>query len=504
MYYNNNIWIANSSDTNEPQYLFLKMANRHGLISGATGTGKTTTLKVLAESFSSAGVPVFTADIKGDLTATCSPGVENEDMLNRIERFGLKDTGFKFQGFPLEYWDVFGEFGHPIRATISSMGPILLSNILGLSEAQQGIINIAFQYSEDNSLNLIDINDLKAVLNFLVEISDDLIGTYGNITKQSVGAIVRKITELENMGGDLFFGLPELDINDWLRVTNDKGVINLLECSKLFQKPKLYSTFMLWMLSTLYDTLPEVGDLDKPKIVFFFDEAHLLFEDAPKSLVDKIIQTVRLIRSKGVGVYFVTQSPMDLPGDVLAQLGNRIQHALRAYTPQEAKNLKASCDTFRANPKFKTENVITELQTGEALLSLLDENGVPGIVERSFILPPESHFGSLDAIALNQMIKSSLFDSKYANKIETFSAYEAIQQLTENIRAQAEYEAKKAQEEKMLEKERIRLEKERAKEEEKKKKALEKTIKSVGRTALNTTVRSLTNSLLKSFKNKYK
>ena len=496
MLYNDNVYFANTSDTNERQYLLLRMANRHGLIAGATGTGKTTTLKVLAESFSSAGVPVFTADIKGDLTATCTPGEDNENMQERIKRFNLEETGFHYQGFPLEYWDVFGKSGHPIRATIQDMGPILLSNILDLSDAQEGILNIAFQFAKDNNLSLYDLDDLKATLNYLGDSSKELLTVYGNITKQSVGSIVRKVVELENMGASDFFGQPELDINDWLKVSNGKGVINLLECSELFQKPKLYSAFMLWMLSSLYDTLPEVGDLDKPKIVFFFDEAHLLFEDAPKTLMDKILQTVRLIRSKGVGVYFVTQSPTDLPSDVLAQLGNRIQHALRAYTPNDLKNLKLTCDTFRVNPKFKTDEVITELKTGEALISVLDENGVPGIVERVYILPPESHFGSLDPIALNQMIKSSLFDSKYAVSQNNRSAFEDITTMFENKKAEEEYEKKRLQMEKELAKQEAKLQKEKEKAEEKRKKEIEKTLTSAGRNILNTTVRTLTRNLL--------
>lgn len=502
MYYNNNVYFSNSSDTNERQYLLLKMANRHGLIAGATGTGKTTTLKVLAESFSAAGVPVFTADIKGDLTATCSPGENNQDMQDRIKRFNLEEAGFHYQGFPVEYWDVFGKFGHPIRATIQDMGPILLSSILSLTEAQEGVLNIAYQYANDNDLKLYDINDLKAILNYLADISKELIGTYGNITKQTVGSIIRKIVELENLGAEQFFGQPELDINDWLKISNSKGVINLLECSELFQKPKLYSAFMLWMLTSLYDALPEVGDLDKPKIVFFFDEAHLLFEDAPKSLVDKIIQTVRLIRSKGVGVFFVTQAPTDLPSEVLAQLGNRIQHALRVYTPNDMKNLKATCDTFRQNPKFKTDEVITELKTGEALISVLDENAVPGIVERVYILPPESHFGSLDPIALNQMIKASLFDSKYSTSIDNPSALEQLTTIIENRRAQEEYDKLKEQQEKELEKQRIKLEKEKEKLEQKRKNEIERTLKSAGRTVLNRTVRTLTDSFIKSLKKK--
>ena len=504
MFYNNNIWISSTTDYQNPQYLLLKMANRHGLIAGATGTGKTTTLKVLAESFSAAGVPVFTADIKGDLTNSCLPGDDSEDMQRRIANFGLADKGFSFKGFPITYWDVFGKYGHPVRATISEMGPILLSNILGLSDAQEGILNIAFNVADDNNLLLIDLKDLRSMLQYVSDHSDELITKYGNITKQSVGAIVRSLVELENMGAEQFFGEPDLDMNDWLRCdASGKGYINCLECSELFQRPKLYATFMLWMLSELYETLPEVGDLDKPKMVFFFDEAHLLFDDAPKALVDKIVQVVRLVRSKGVGVYFVTQSPIDLPPAVLEQLGNRIQHALHAYTPAEIKKLKEACDTFRANDDFKTEDVITQMGVGEALCTFFDENGVPGVVQRTYILPPESKFGSLDFATLAHLINTDEFASKYNEIIDRQSAYEDLQdivakQIEEQQRIKAEEEEAKrlAEEEKKKEKEKLAKEKAEAKEKEKKK----NFIVSLGKSAIRTTTNSLARGILGNLK----
>ncbi len=482
MLHDNKVWVGSTTDKYEPQYILLPMANRHGLIAGATGTGKTTTLKVLAESFSEAGIPVFTADIKGDLTATCMAGADNEDMQDRIKRFGLAKTEFKFQGFPLEYWDVFEKYGHPVRATISEMGPILLSNIMELTDAQEGILNIAFQCADENEFLMDDIKDLRSVLTYITEHASEITLKYGNVTKQSVGAIVRKLVELENNGAEKFFGKPALDINDWLNVDfNGKGTINLLECSELFQKPKLYSTFMLWMLSSLYEALPEVGDLEKPRIVFFFDEAHLLFDDAPKALIDKITQTVRLVRSKGVGVYFCTQNPTDLPAEVLAQLSNRIQHALRAYTPADQKNLKATCDTFRANKNFKTEDVITELGKGEALVTFLDENAVPGVVQRVYILPPESHFGSLDDTTLQQMIRSSRFDVKYGTMVDDRSAYEVIEEKTKQETKEKEEAIAKAKQEKEEAKAAARAQKE----EEKKKQKVRREIQRIGKRVVN-------------------
>ena len=478
MFFNNNIWI---SQNHENQYLKLAMANRHGLIAGATGTGKTITLKVLAESFSNAGVPVFTADIKGDLTGTCEAGVDSDDMQKRIERFGLKDAGFKYEAFPVSFFDVFGEYGHPVRATISEMGPILLSNLLGLSEAQEGVLNIAFDLADDNHLLLLDLKDLKAMLQFVGENAKELSLTYGNVTKQSVAAIIRDLIVLENEGADNFFGEPALDLNDWLKLDdNGKGYINILECSKLFQKPKLYATFMLWMLSELYELLPEAGDLDKPKAVFFFDEAHLLFDDAPKALLDKIEQIVRLIRSKGVGIYFVTQNPTDIPDSVLAQLGNRIQHALRAYTPAELKKVKTVCETFRENPNFKTEDAILELGTGEALVSFIDEKGIPSVVERTFILPPQSRMGAINEMIIRQIVNNGPLAFKYNNAIDRESAYEILQ-------SRIEAEARRIEEEKMA--------KEEAKEREKAQKERAKMFNTFKRSVVNTLGREVTRSI---------
>lgn len=478
MFYKDNIWISQNHDN---QYLKLSMANRHGLIAGATGTGKTITLKVLAESFSSAGVPVFTADIKGDLTGTCEVGVDTEDMQKRIARFGLNEAGFKYDSFPVAFFDVFGKMGHPVRATISEMGPILLSNLLGLSPAQEGVLNIAFDLADDNNLLLLDLKDLKAMLQFVGENSKELSLTYGNVTKQSVASIIRHLIVLENEGADLFFGEPALDLNDWLRLDSDgKGYINILECSELFQKPKLYATFMLWMLSELYELLPEAGDLDKPKAVFFFDEAHLLFDDAPDALLDKIEQIIRLIRSKGVGIYFVTQNPTDIPDSVLAQLGNRIQHALRAYTPAELKKVKTVCETFRENPNFKTEDAILELGTGEALVSFIDEKGIPSIVERTFILPPQSKMGAINEMIVKQIVANGELSTKYNNSVDRESAYEILT-------ARVEAEAKRLEEEKLALKE--------AKEREKALKEKNKMYNTFKRSVVSTLGREVTRTI---------
>lgn len=493
MYFEDSIWFANN-DLGEKLKLNLKMANRHGLIAGATGTGKTTTLKVLAESFSKAGVPVFTADVKGDLTASSLPLKSNDDIESRLDKFNLRNTNYAFEGFPIEYWDIFGEYGHPIRTTLNDIGPILLSNILDLSDAQEGIINIAFQYAKDINQNIEDIKDMRVILQEIYDHASEITLKYGNVAKQSVGTVVRKLVELENNEANLFFGKPALDINDFIRLDgNGKGFINLLECSKLFQRPKLYTTFMVWLLDNLYNTLPEVGDLEKPKLVFFFDESHLLFNDAPKSLLDKITQTVKLIRSKGVGVYFISQAPTDIPDCVLSQLSNRIQHCLHAYTPAEQKKLKLTCDTFRENDRFKVIDIITNLGVGEALSTMLDENGIPGIVEKAYILPPQSCFGPLDDVSLKNNIYSSYLDSKYRNPVEDISAYEEI---TERKKKEEEEKAEQ------LEKEEKEKAEKKAKEEEKKKnekiqKEIKSTIKSAGRTAINTTVRRAVNSIIK-------
>ena len=410
-------------------YLEPSMANRHGLIAGATGTGKTVTLKVLAEAFSDLGVPVFMADIKGDLAGTCKKGEASENVMGRVEKLGLE--GFELKSYPVRFFDVFGEAGHPVRATISDMGPVLLSRLLELTEVQEGVLNIVFHIADDNNLLLIDLKDLRSMLTYVGEHAKEFTVEYGNITKQTVGAIQRKLLQLEDEGAAKFFGEPMMEMTDLISSEEDKGVISILHCTKLYQKPLLYSTFLLWMLSELFENLPEVGDCDKPKMVFFFDEAHLLFDGAPKALIQKIEQTVKLIRSKGVGVYFITQNPMDVPNSVLSQLNNRIQHSLRAYTPAEIKNVKAAADSFRENPAFNTASVITELKTGEALVSCLDEDGKPSVVEKATICPPQSYMGAIDDDRRKSVIEYSELYGKYEEAVDNATAYEALQEVFE-------------------------------------------------------------------------
>ncbi|MEG0017389.1 MAG: helicase HerA-like domain-containing protein [Hydrogenoanaerobacterium sp.] len=423
MYIDKKLWIAKSE---EKIFILPKMANRHGLIAGATGTGKTITLKVMAESFSDLGVPVFLADIKSDLAGMCEPGADNEDMQKRIKRFGMEDC-FAYKKYPTRFWDVFGEKGHAVRTTISEMGPMLLARLMSLNDTQSGILDIVFRVADDQKMLMLDIKDLKAMLQWVGEHAKELQTTYGNVSKQSVGTILRNVLTLEDQGGNIFFGEPALNIADWMRTDVDgRGFINVLDCVKLIQTPALYSTFLLWMLSELFETLPEAGDLEKPKMVFFFDEAHLLFNDAPKVLLEKVEQVVRLIRSKGVGIYFISQSPTDMPDTVLAQLGNRVQHALRAYYPAEHKAIKSAAQTFRPNPDFDTEEVITQLGTGEALVSFLDEEGRPSIVERAHILPPQSLMGGIDDAVRAKVIADSEMAAKYGQIIDRESAYEVL------------------------------------------------------------------------------
>ncbi len=439
---NGKLWIANSQ-TGERVCLSPEKANRHGLIAGATGTGKTVTLKVMAESFSDMGVPVFLADVKGDIAGMAAIGKDSEDMQGRIARFGIEN--WKYQSYPTRFWDVYGEGGHPVRTTVCEMGPLLMARVLNLNETQTGVLNIAFRVADENGLLLLDLKDLKAMLRFVSENAKELSLEYGNIAPQSVSAIIRAIVALEDQGGELFFGEPAFDVKDWIQTTYDgRGWINILHCVKLFQYPTLYATFLLWMLSELYELLPEAGDLDKPKIVFFFDEAHLLFEDAPKALLQKIELIVRLVRSKGVGVYFVTQSPTDIPGDVLAQLGNRVQHALRAYTPAEQKKVKTAADTFRANPAFKTGDAIMELATGEALISFLQDDGSPAPVERCFILPPQSRMGSIsDEERTEAVIRDGVGD-KYDTAVDRESAYEILAATAEAAAEEAQRQLEEA------------------------------------------------------------
>src|SRR4051812_18057740 len=401
------------------------LANRHGLITGATGTGKTVTLQVMAERFSAIGVPVFMADVKGDLAGLAQAGASSPKMQERLA--ALKIAAPEWRACPVVFWDAFGKAGHPVRATVSDMGPLLLGRLFNLNDTQQGVLALVFKIADDNGLLLHDSKDLRAMLQHVGDNASQFTTEYGNVSAASIGAIQRALLEIEQQGGAQFFGEPMLDINDLLQTDSaGHGVVNILAADKLLNSPKLYSTFLLWMLSELFEHLPEVGDLDKPKLVFFFDEAHLLFNEAPKPLLDKIEQVVRLIRSKGVGVYFVTQNPLDVPESVLGQLGNRVQHALRAFTPRDQKAVKAAAQTMRANPKLDTEKAITELSVGEALISLLDEKGRPTPVERAFILPPASRIGPITDEERGAIIKSSLVYGHYEQTVDRESAYEKL------------------------------------------------------------------------------
>ena len=425
--------------------LLPKMANRHGLIAGATGTGKTVSLRVLAEQFSSIGVPVFLADVKGDLATISQPGGDNPKVNDRIRDLGLKD--FRFEGYPVAFWDVFGEKGHPLRATVSEMGPLLLSRIFNLNDTQSGVLNAIFKIADDNGLLLLDLKDLRAMLQFVGDNASRFKTEYGNISTASIGAIQRNLLVLEEQGGDRFFGEPALDINDLLQTdAQGKGIVNIITADRLMQSPNLYATFLLWLLAELYEQMPEVGDLPKPKLVFFFDEAHLLFEDVPKALEDKIEQVVRLIRSKGVGVYFVTQNPIDIPDTVLGQLGNRVQHALRAFTPRDQKAVKVAAETFRANPKVDTMKAILELAVGEALVSVQDEKGVPTMVEKAWILPPHSRLGTLTPDELAKLIKASVIYGHYEKAVDRESAYEKLKEKAAQVEQEEQEKPKKSKE----------------------------------------------------------
>ncbi len=410
-----------------PADLFLlpSMANRHGLIAGATGTGKTVTLQVLAEHFSAIGVPLFMADVKGDLTGISQAGGNNPKVAERVKLLGLTDH--QPTAYPVTLWDVFGEQGHPVRATVSEMGPLLLARILSLNETQQGVLAMVFKIADDNGMLLLDLKDLRAMLQFVGDNASQFTTEYGNVSIASIGAIQRGLLSLEQQGGDKFFGEPALNLDDLMQTADGgRGVINILAADKLLQSPRVYSTFLLWMLSELYERLPEVGDADKPKIVFFFDEAHLLFNDVPRHLLERIELVVRLSRSKGVGVFFITQNPLDVPESVLGQLGNRVQHALRAFTPKDQKNVRAAAETFRANPKVDVEKVITELAVGEALVSFLDEKGRPAVVEQAFVLPPTSQIGPITAAQRTALIQGSLVAGQYEKPLDRESAYEIL------------------------------------------------------------------------------
>lgn len=424
--------------------LLPNMANRHGLITGATGTGKTVTLQKMAESFSEIGVPVFMADVKGDLTGVAEEGQASEKLMTRLNNIGVTD--WEPHANPVVVWDIFGEKGHPVRATVSDLGPLLLARLLNLNEVQSGVLNIIFRIADDQGLLLLDFKDLRAITQYIGDNAKSFQNQYGNISTASIGAIQRGLLTLEQQGAEHFFGEPMLDIKDWMRTdSNGKGIINILSAEKLYQMPKLYAASLLWMLSELYEQLPEAGDLEKPKLVFFFDEAHLLFSDAPQVLLDKIEQVIRLIRSKGVGVYFVSQNPSDIPDTVLGQLGNRVQHALRAFTPKDQKAVKTAAQTMRANPAFNTEQAIQELGTGEALISFLDAKGSPSIVERAMVIAPCSRMGPVTDDERNGLINNSPLYGKYEDEIDRESAFEMLQKGVQNSAGQADAPPAKGQ-----------------------------------------------------------
>ena len=480
MYIDEKLQIAKGSD---PVYLLPRLANRHGLIAGATGTGKTVTLKTIAQSMSDAGIPVFLADVKGDVSGVAVAGEASEKLVVRLAGLGITD--YDFHGCPTRFWDVFGDEGLPVRTTITEMGPVLLSRLLDLTEVQEGVLNIVFHVADDNNLLLLDLKDLRTMVNYVGEHAKEYTLSYGQISTQSIGAIQRALLQLEDAGGDVFFGEPALDINDWIACDSDgKGYINVLDCVRLVQSPLMYSTFLLWMLSELYEMLPEVGDLDKPKVCFFFDEAHLLFNNAPRALLDKVDQIVKLIRSKGVGVYFITQNPADIPNSVLAQLSNKVQHALRAYTPAEQKAIRAAAESFRVNPEFDTATAITELGTGEALISFLQEDGTPGIVQRAMVIAPTCSMDKAPDEAKYYIIQNDMLHSKYDVTIDRESAYEilnataiAAAEAAEEARRLEEEAKQRIAEEKEAERQRLAEEKEAeriAREEERQRIAAEK------------------------------
>ena len=435
---------------NDTAELFIlpQMANRHGLITGATGTGKTVTLQTLAEHFSDIGVPCFMSDVKGDLSGISQPGGGNPKVAERVEKLRLE--GFEYRGYPVTFWDPFGELGHPVRATVSDMGPLLLARMLDLNETQSGVLNLVFKVADDSGLLLLDLKDLRSMLAFVGDNAKQFTTDYGNVSAASIGAIQRGLLALESQGGEKLFGEPMLNIADLMQTDRGRGVVSILSADKLMQSPKLYGTLLLWLLAELFENLPEAGDLDKPKLVFFFDEAHLLFSDAPDALVEKIEQVVRLIRSKGVGVYFVTQNPADVPDTVLSQLGNRVQHALRAFSPRDQKAVRAAAETMRDNPDLNEQTAITELGVGEALVSFLDEKGRPGIVERAFILPPQGQIGPISTQQRQQLIQSSLVAGVYERAVDRESAHEILKARAEQsaqaaaVQAEAEKQAKAA------------------------------------------------------------
>ncbi|MDV2469434.1 DUF853 family protein [Acinetobacter chinensis] len=486
-----------SSDTAQDIVLHSQFANRHGLIAGATGTGKTVTLKVLAESFSRIGVPVFLADAKGDVSSIAKAGASNPKFNERIKSLGIDSV--PFASSPTTFWDLFGEQGHPIRTTISEIGPLLLAQMLNLNDTQEGVLSAVFRVADDQGLLLIDFKDLKSMLTYVSENAASLKAEYGNLSPASLGAIQRNLLALADQGGDKFFGEPSLDIMDFIQTdSNGQGYINLLAADKLMNTPKLYATFLLWMLSELFEKLPEVGDMDKPKLVFFFDEAHLLFDNASPALQEKIQQVVRLIRSKGVGIYFITQSPLDIPENVLGQLGNRVQHALRAFTPKDQKAVKTAADTFRANPEFKVDEAITQLAVGEALISCLDEQGTPQIVEKGMVMPPYSSFSPITPDERKTLMAQSIVAGVYEQEVDRDSAYEMLQRKVSESEQQKQADALSAQQAKEQDalakqqaKEQERLAKLQAKEAEKEAAARAKLTQDIVGTFAKSAARSL-------------
>ncbi len=484
---------------NEELYIVPKMANRHGIITGASGSGKTTTVKVMAESFSEAGIPVFYVDVKGDLASISKSGIENQLISDRIEKLNIKE--FNYQKFPTTFFDVFGKNGHPIRTTVSNIGPRLLSRMLELSDAQEGILAIIFQIAEDENMKLNDLGDLKSLLSHVLDNRNEYISKYGSITSMSVSSIQRSILMLEQEGGACFFGKPELQLFDLLQYDmNGNGFVNVLDAQELYKKPKLYAAFLVWLLNNLFDNMPEVGDLEKPKLILFLDEAHLIFSEMSNSLIKSIIQVVKLIRSKGVGVYFISQSPSDIPNEILSQLGNKVQHVLRSYTPSDEKAIKAASNSFRTNSSFNTEEVIKQLATGEALISFLNENGEPNIVEKAMILPPQSYMGTITTEERDNVIKTSRIYMKY----ETTNNEESATERVEKKKQEKELEKQREIEEKELAKQKEKEQKQKEKEEEKKKKEQERMMKKVTNQVTNKVIGKATtkvvNSIWKMFK----
>ncbi len=513
MYINNKILVGKSDK--KDLGILLDKANRHGLITGASGSGKTITLKVMAESFSDSGVPVFLADVKGDLAGCALEGEIDENIASRLKKLGIKD--FDSKSYPVRFWDLYGEYGHPIRTKISDVGPLILSIMLGLSEAQEGVLDICFKIAKDEELDLVDLKDLRSALQYIGDNRKDYITKYGNITTGSIGVIQRSLLTLENQGADNFFGEPSLDIKDFIRLDDsNRGYINILHAVKLFNNPDLYASFLLWILTEMFNTMPEVGDLAKPKIVFFFDEAHLLFNGMPSYRLKQITQIVKLIRSRGIGLYFISQGPTDIPDEILGQLGNRVQHTLRAYTPSEQKTVKAAANAFRINPNFNTEEAILNLGTGEALISFQNEKGEPEVVEKATILPPQSKIGTIDDLMRNKIINNSEFAGKYDESVDNISAYEKVtQKYEEEIKLKEEIEKKKQEEKNAKELEKQKLAEEKAlarekREQEKAEKEAERARKNnpaykIGKKVVNKSVDKVINKGLNAiFKNLFK